>query len=87
MIGKEVSVSVNKKRLGIAKKLAILPGAFHLRHFLFERHSGEQVGYPLLDRQFRVAVEKGVLRESGNGRAEKQNQTAHHIQTDGRDSA
>ncbi len=85
-LGKEVTIRINKKRLGVAEKLAILPCAFHLRHFLFQSHAGEQISHPLLDRQFRVLIGKCVLRGNSHGHEEKYGEQTEDIQPKRRSS-
>ena len=74
-LGKEISFLVNKHRLRIGMKLAILPGAFELRDLFFQGHARNQIGNPLLNRQLGILIRK-LLRRSGDPR--KSNNHNHH---------
>src|SRR5262249_56967419 len=67
-LGKEGSVIINKQRLRIVVKLAILPRAFELRDFLFQSHPRNQIGHTLLNRQCGVAVWKFLRLHSNAGK-------------------
>ena len=56
---------IHKSRFRSLHELLVLPNAFELRDFFFQRHPRKQIGKPLLDRKFRIAVGENLLRLAG----------------------
>ena len=56
VVGEERAFVIDEARLGSPHEDGVLPDAFDLRDFFFERHAREEIGEALFDGEFGVAV-------------------------------
>ena len=62
VVGKERALVIDEARLGSLHECRVLPDAFHLRDFFFERHARKKIGEAFFDGQLRIAVGGNILR-------------------------
>ncbi len=63
VLRQKVALVIDEEHFGVGEERFVLPRAFELRDFFFERHAREEIGDALLDRQCGVAIgQRGLLR-------------------------
>ena len=58
VVGEEGALVIDEEQIGVGEELFVLPSAFELRDFFFERHAREEIGDALFDGEFGVAVRR-----------------------------
>jgi len=79
-LGQKQALVIHEERLHFPHERAVLPGAVNLRQFLLERHSRQQIRYPLLQGELGILVRRYVVgrprsrhRAREQGRQERKN--------------